>query len=177
VAENQSSPVWAAERTVTPESARALIESQFPDLAPVAVAPLGTGWDNTAFHVNGALVFRFPRRQLGADILQYELRVLPHLIGQLPLAVPNPEWIGAPADGYPWTFAGYRRLPGRTACAAALSEEQRASAAEPLGVFLSRLHAISIETARTWGAPPDLLGRLDPEKRIPQTRDYLRRAF
>lgn len=65
---------WAAEHPVDEQMARSLIEAQFPALAPVRLKLLGAGWDNTAYRVNGAQVFRFPRRQIAVDLLESEVQ-------------------------------------------------------------------------------------------------------
>lgn len=72
---------WRADRAVSEQFARALIESQFPDLAPVTLRPLGAGWDNTVFLVNESYVFRFPRREIAVACMEAENRVLPGLVG------------------------------------------------------------------------------------------------
>lgn len=167
------SPSWAPELTVTPDLARALIDDQFPALAPCAVEPLGFGWDNTAFLVNGDLAFRFPRRQLGADCLAHEIRVLPHLARRLPLPIPDPIHVGRASDQFPWPFAGYRHLAGRTACSVGLGDSQRSAAAIPLARFLRTLHSLPIDEVRQYGAPLDTLGRLDPVRRVPQAQQRL----
>jgi len=147
---------WIAEREVTPELARALVREQFPELPAERVEPFGSGWDNTAFLVDGDAVFRFPRKASTVEFLERESRVLPQLAGRLTLPVPDPRWIGRRTERYPWPFAGYRRLAGRTADAAGLTEEERAAAAEPLGRFLAALHAIPVDGLEL---PPDLIGR------------------
>ena len=81
--------------------------------------------------------------------------------------------VGRPTEEFPWLFAGYALLPGRTACSAALTEDQRMALAEPLGRFLAALH--SLPGAASFGAPPDRLGRLNLAKRRPQTREGLDR--
>ncbi len=164
---------WAAERTVSPSLARSLIESQFPEFAPARVQLLGEGWDNTAYQVNGSFVFRFPRRQLGRECLESELRVLPSLVGRLPMPISAPTLIGQPTDAYDWPWAGYRRIPGRTACVADLDDDQRSASAASLGRFLAALHAIDPDEARRCGAPSDRLGRLDPQRRVPQAIEQL----
>jgi aminoglycoside phosphotransferase (APT) family kinase protein len=169
---NVSHP-WKSELTVSRELARSLILGQFPRIAPVVVEPMGFGWDNTAYLVDGHFVFRFPRRQLGADCLESEIRVLPSLVPLLPLPIPNPTFIGLPTDQFPWLFAGYERLAGRTACSTVLDESQRRSAARPLAEFLAVLHALGPRVSRDLGAPPDLLGRLDPTRRIPLAHEIL----
>jgi len=155
---------WAPEHVVTPERARALIEGQFPDLAPARVEPMADGWDNTALLVNDGWVFRFPRRSIAVGCLETELRLLPQLAGRLPLPVPDPVYVGRPADGYPWPFAGHALLPGRSADVARLSGEQRHALAAPLGRFLAAVHAIDEAAATTLGAgamprPPDMAAR------------------
>lgn len=159
---------WLPERVLGAEEARALIEAQFPALAPAKVEPLGEGWDNGAFAVNGACVFRFPRRQLAVPLLEREVRVLPQLAGKLPLATPLPSHAGKPSQEFPWPFAGYPMLPGRTADQAALSEGQRSRAAAPLGRFLKALHALPVDAGR------DLIDRLDAAKIRERTLPRLR---
>ena len=164
---------WNPEFSLAPEQAHALIVEQFPQLAPAALELLGSGWDNTAFCVNGEFVFRFPRRQAGADCLATEVRILPALQSLLPLSIPNPTFVGRPADRFPRLFAGYPLLAGRTACAAALDARQREAAAEPLAEFLAVLHSLDPACVRKLDAPPDRLGRLDLARRIPQMHERL----
>lgn len=167
---------WSAEQVVSESLARALIEGQFPALTPVRVEPLEYGWDNTAYQVNGQFVFRFPRRQVAVDLLTVEQNVLPAIAPRLPLPVPVPTMAGQPDDHFPWPFAGYRMLPGRTACVAALSPSQRMKAAEPIARFLAALHAIPATEAARLGAGPDSIDRLDLSKRVPATRENLERV-
>jgi len=164
---------WAPERAVSAEEARALIESQHPALAPATVEPFGVGWDNTAFLVNAAFVFRFPRRTLAVSLLEVEIAALPSLSPRLPLPVPVPVLVGRPEGSYPWPFAGYRLLRGRTACRAALDDAARIAAAEPLARFLRALHAVPVEIAQDWGVPADTIGRLDPGTRVPMVRERM----
>lgn len=164
-----SSPQWTPERVVTTELAQALIEAQFPDLAPVRVSLLGTGWDNTAFVINERWVFRFPRRTIAAPLLTHELNILQAVAPTLSLPVPVPERIGTPTEDFPWLFAGYRMLEGRTACRANLDEAQRSAAAAPLGRFLKELHAFPVAEAKALGAPDDEIGRMDVIKRVSVT--------
>jgi aminoglycoside phosphotransferase (APT) family kinase protein len=151
---------------VSPELARDLIETQFPAFAPARLELLGAGWDNTAFRVNDDHVFRFPRRQLAVDLLARENRFLPVLAPRLPLAVPVPTFVGRPDQRFPWPFAGYRLLPGRTACVAALDDGQRLRAAEPIARFLAALHAFPRDEAERLGAGPDEFDRMDLTKRV-----------
>ncbi len=170
-------PPWTADITVSEELARSLIESQFPELAPVRTRLFGAGWDNTAFLVNEEYIFRFPRREAARQFLEAETRLLPALAARLPVAVPVAKYVGqGGSEVCPWPFAGYRMIPGRTACEANLNDVQRAASAEPLGRFLASLHAIPTQEAKQLGAGLDTLGRLDVVRRIPWARERLEQA-
>ena len=165
-------PPWHPEHAASPELARRLIERRFPALAPARVEPFGFGWDNTAFLVNSVYVFRFPRRQLGADCLRSEIRVLPRIASRLPLPIPAPEFVGEPCDEFRWPFAGYRRIDGQTACRARLDGCDRRRIAEPLARFLAALHAIPLGEHE---AAPDLIDRMNIESRLPAVRGRLQK--
>jgi aminoglycoside phosphotransferase (APT) family kinase protein len=165
---------WAAEREMPAELALSLVREQFPELGAGGIRPLGSGWDNTAYLVDGDIVFRFPRKEFTVALLARETRVLPRLAGRLPLAVPNPRWAGRPTERFPWPFAGYRRLAGVTVDTANPSEEERVAAAAPLGAFLAALHAVPVEGL---DLPGDEIGRTAFARRNPELEarlDHLR---
>jgi len=166
----QQPPPWTPERAVSSELACELIEAQFPDLRPVTLRPFGIGWDNTVYLVNGSWVFRFPRRRIAVDCLETEMRIVPGLASQLPLPISVPSRVGVASASYPWPFAGYRHLPGRTACRADLDAAERLQLAEPLGRFLAALHRVDGADA-----PADELGRLDLATRVPGAQQNLGR--
>jgi len=168
---NPSTP----ERDVHADEARALVELRFPALAPARIAPLGAGLDNVAFLVNDAWVVRFPRRAAAVGWLKAETRILPLLAPRLPLPVPVPTLVAESAGTYPWPFAGYRLLPGRTADRARLDDDGRARLAAPLGRFLAALHVVGPAEARRLGAEPDRLGRFDLAARARRAREGLAR--
>ncbi|HYI01688.1 phosphotransferase [Hyalangium sp.] len=158
-------PVWEADISLTQEGAARLVERQFPELAPARLEPLGVGWDNTAYVVNGRWVFRFPRRKLAAGLLENEARILPRLAPHLPLLIPEPVWHGRPEEDFPYPFAGYALLPGVTACAVEWTPEERQQNAAPLGRFLAALHAIPVDDEMLARGPGDELARADLRKR------------
>ena len=167
------SPPWTAEEIVAPALAAALLEEQFPALAPVVVAPLGVGWDNTAYLVNDAHVVRFPRRQIAVALLEAEARLLPWIAGRVPLPVPVPSLHGQPSARFRWPFLGYGHLAGTTACRLALGDAERAAVAPALGTFLAALHALPVSEARRLGAGGDTIGRLDLRTKVPRAHAYL----
>jgi aminoglycoside phosphotransferase (APT) family kinase protein len=166
---------WTAERVITADLARTLIEEQFPQLAPARVEPLAAGWDNSAFRVNEAFVFRFPRRQIVVPLIEAESRIMPGIASRLPLPVPVVTFVGRPGRTYPWPFVGHRMIPGCTACAANLNDAQRTALAVPLARFLAALHDVPAEDAQRLAAGPDPIAKLDLAKRIPQAREILAR--
>src|SRR5262245_20040456 len=66
-------PIWRAEIAVQPALAKQLIEAQFPALRPVFARLVGEGWDNTAYLVNEAFIFRFPRRLVAVPLIKTEI--------------------------------------------------------------------------------------------------------
>jgi aminoglycoside phosphotransferase (APT) family kinase protein len=167
---------WSAEHVITADRARALIEAQFPQLTPVAVQPFGAGWDNTAYLVNGAHVFRFPRRECAVKFFEAETRLLPVIAPLLPAPVPQPNYLGLPSPDFAWPFAGYPLLAGRTACVANLTVEHRVRIAPALGHFLAALHSPSVASAaRLRGAGPDPIDRLNPTRALRRARELLDR--
>jgi aminoglycoside phosphotransferase (APT) family kinase protein len=165
---------WTADAELSGDQARGLIESQFPTLAPARVEALGVGWDNVAFLVNSRWVFRFPRRQIAAALIEREARVLPLLAPHLPVPIPVPVFVGIPADGYPYPFAGYEMIPGKTACHVAWTDAERARNAVPLAQFLAALHAIPVDEATRGWAPGDEIGRTNLRKRAAVAAERLR---
>jgi len=160
---------WQPDIDFDEERARALVEAQFPELAPARLEVLGRGWDNLALLVNGEWVFRFPQRELAGDLMRHEVAALGAIAGDLPLAVPEPSLVGRPEGDYPHVFCGYRMLEGRTACSVdpvTVADEANARA---VGEFLRALHGV--EPARE--LPGDLIRRADLEYRLERVLEKL----
>ncbi|MGI8869867.1 MAG: phosphotransferase [Mycobacteriales bacterium] len=66
----------------------------------------GTG--NTLFRLGDYLVARLPRHRRTVAAMDVELRWLPQLAAQVPLAVPVPVAAGAPDEAFPrpWAASG-----------------------------------------------------------------------
>ncbi|NQV23310.1 MAG: phosphotransferase [Rhodopirellula sp.] len=170
-----SSP-WLAEFDITEQLVRQLLDEQFPEFAGKPLHLLGEGWDNAAWQIGDDWVFRFPRRQMGADLIASEFAVVPAIADRLTAAVACPRRIGQPTVDFPWPFGGYPLISGAELCQAAPAANQRLALAEELGDFLRSLHSVSAEEALQLGAPRDMLGRLDIERRSYQAREYLAKA-
>ena len=164
---------WAADIDVDGPLAARLVATQFPELAGVSVEPFGFGWDNAAFLVDRRFVFRFPRRRRVAGLIEREIAILPHIAARLPLAISAPTLIGKKTSDYPWVFAGYELIAGSTACSVSLADWSRADLAEPLAHFLRALHNLHAAELVGHSLPPDEIGRLDHDKRLPMARERL----
>lgn len=137
---------------MTADAAARVLREQFPGFAESRVTCLGEGCDSVAFDVDGQWVFRFPKRPDVAQGLEVEDRLLQALGAGSPLPLPAFHFHGAASEAFPFTFCGYRRLPGVPAIQfEAASMPQDAWTA--MGRFLSWLHRIPRDEAARLGVP------------------------
>jgi aminoglycoside phosphotransferase (APT) family kinase protein len=168
-----TAPVWAADIAIDAALASRLVADQFPALGGQSVEPFGVGWDNAAFLVAGKVVFRFPRRRIVADLIEREIALLPYLAPRLPIAISAPTFVGAESTIYPWSFAGYPLIAGRSAGSRPLADPERSALAQPLARFLRALHSIDPTTPVALGLPPDELKRFDHDVCLRRTDERL----
>ena len=159
---------WTADIVISVDLAREVIAEQFPQFKGLTIAPLGEGWDNAAFVVDGRTVFRFPRREIAVELIELEAAVLPRVEQSLPLPISAPHFVGKPCDRYPRPFAGYPILPGEELARVDLDAAQYVELATVLGTFLRALHAMDVERLVEAGLPGDKIGRMDHARRMPQ---------
>jgi aminoglycoside phosphotransferase (APT) family kinase protein len=127
---------------------RRLLAEQFPDWADLpieSVEPRGT--DNALYRLGDDLVARLPSRGRTVQTLVKEREWLPRLAPHMPLEVPIPLAVGAPAEGYPWTWSIYRWLEGENATDSRIAD--LGEAATDLARFLRALQRIDAS-----GGPP-----------------------
>ena len=158
----------SADLEVDEPLARRLIAGQF--FTPRTLVRLGEGWDNTVWVADERWVFRFPRRALAIPGVEREIALLEPLSAQLPLAIPVPRFVGAPADGFPWPFFGAKLIRGRELPLAAPTDDERRALARPLAEFLRALHGARLDAE----LPLDPFGRTDMAVRVPRTIEALR---
>ena len=159
-------PVWEPEIVVDEALARLLL-GQFPELAGESLQLLASGWDYTVWAVAERYAFRFPRRAVGIPGTEREIAVLPKLAPLLPIAVPEPVFVGRPTDEYPWPFFGSALLQGREA--AGLDEQARLEIALQVAGFLRTLHSLDLDVE----LPVDVNGRADMSRRVPMALELL----
>lgn len=149
---------------ITLSQAKSLIETQFPQLSPLCLIFLGTGWDNVVFEVNAQYVFRFPRHEKAVRVLQQEALILKQLQDQvpaLPLKTPQPVFSGQADAAYPYAFVGYTRVSGQTVCQCPIPFGSRRDWVEPLAAFLRSLHQL-----------PPIAEMAQTPLHLPLIRDY-----
>lgn len=140
---------WGTDRVLTAATASCVIASQFPQLAPVQIEFLGSGWCNDAYLVNGEWVFRFPRRVAVQAELRREIVILPILAEALDVGVPVIELVGQPSELFPYLFVGHRMIRGMRSGAVDVPPERQLALAEQVGRMLTQVHAIPPERIPT----------------------------
>lgn len=168
---------WDPEVEIDADRARALIESQFPELRGTAVMEVAAGWDNIVYLVDQQWAFRFPRRAIAVAGVHREIEVLPRLAAHLPLPIPAPRFVGAPTDDYPWPWFGAGWLPGVELPASRLPDDRRAEVAGALGAFLRALHSSRLSRLVGASLPVDPMRRNDMQLRVPSARRRLDRVI
>lgn len=117
----------------------AFIRERF-GLAADVVEPVGEGWDSDTYEVDGAWIFRFPRRPEVEVWMQREIGLLAELGGCLSVPVPRFELVS-----HDPLCVGYRKLPGD-----ALPDRPPARLALEVGRFLSELHSFPAARAPSY---------------------------
>lgn len=126
-----------------------LLAAQFPQLADLPIEPVrSAGTDNAIYRLGEDMALRFPRILEATARLEKELRWLPRLAPDLPLAIPLPLSKGTPAEGYPWLWSIYRWLKGENATLDRFADPRQA--AIDLAQFITALQRID----PTGGPPP-----------------------
>jgi aminoglycoside phosphotransferase (APT) family kinase protein len=161
-------PTWTAELVVDEPLVRRLL-AQFPGLDPQSLRPFAEGWDYSIWAVDERWAFRFPRREMAVPGTRREIAVLPELAPLLPIPVPDPVFVGEPADRFPWPFFGSALLAGRELGEADLDDAARIEVARPLAQFLRVLHDADVD----YELPTDANRRADMKTRVPKTRAQL----
>ncbi len=120
---------------------RRLLTAQFPQWAGLPIAPVASaGTDNALYRLGDDMAVRLPRIHWAVGDIEKDLQWLPRLAPHLPLAIPVPLVLGAPAEGYPWHWGVYRWLAGENATLDSIADPRQA--ATTLADFITALQAI-----------------------------------
>lgn len=103
---------------------------------------LGEGWTATAYRVNDALVFRFPKRPEYWDEIDREIEFLDYARDHLPLPVPHHLLQIRESSCMPCGYSIYRYIVGDAVDASHMSTRARDDLSRTLGGFLAALHGL-----------------------------------
>jgi aminoglycoside phosphotransferase (APT) family kinase protein len=134
---------WKQDIDMNEVLATALIEKQ--QLFKIhSINFLDEGWDNVVYRVNNDLIFRFPRREFGIFCMENEIALTPYIQQHVSFPLSAAEWVGKPTKEYPYSYAGYRMLPGNPVCDAMeiLIDDERF--AIRLASWLRELHGVPV---------------------------------
>jgi aminoglycoside phosphotransferase (APT) family kinase protein len=127
--------------TITEALVQRLVASQFPQWADLPIRAVArSGWCNRTFHLGDGMIVRLPSAAEYAASVDKEHAWLPRLAPLLPLPIPTPLAMGAPAEGYLWKWSVYSWLDGENAASNRIADVDRF--ATDLGAFLSALQGI-----------------------------------
>ena len=127
------------------------LRADFPGLEIKKVKVIGEGWDHAALEVNDSIIFRIPHDNEPSASVRYEIAVLKHLQGKLPIAIPNPTFT-APNEAY----FGYRKLPGELLMAIEdnFTTKEKRRVREDWVDIAAAIHAgVSVEFAKSLKVP------------------------
>ncbi len=133
---------WNATIQVPSELAKQLIESQL-NLQVESIRFFGEGFDNIVYLINDAIIFRFPRREMGIDLINNEIKVLPYIAKHVSFRFSYPQFIGQPTKEYPYAFAGYPIIQGPALNHFWPDKIDLTQVASELGTWLRELHQIA----------------------------------
>lgn len=134
--------VPAAEVEIDDDLVRRLLDEQLvprhPDVGSGMLRRVAEGWDNVTYRLGDRWAVRLPRREVAAALIANEARSVPQLASHLPVAVPEPVFVGHPSDGYPWPWSMVRWIDGAPVAELPLAE--RAELVPGLAETLVSLH-------------------------------------
>jgi aminoglycoside phosphotransferase (APT) family kinase protein len=145
-------PIWSKTHCLSLAEIRALVKKEC-QLEAWSIEALGEGFDNEAYRINHEWVFRFPHRAEAQPRMEAEIGVLGHLAPKLDLAIPVPSLVGKPNELYPYSFMGYRWLPGDVLSERTLPPVANDAFAEALGNHLRQLHDIPVQATHLDALP------------------------
>ena len=125
---------------------RRLLAAQYPQWAELSIERIpSSGTDNAIYRLGPDMVVRLPLIHWAVGQVEKEHTWLPQLAPLVPLAVPQPLAMGAPAEGYPWRWSVYRWIEGETAQPSRIPDLRQT--AIDLAGFVAAVHALELPDA------------------------------
>ncbi|MBD7996014.1 aminoglycoside phosphotransferase family protein [Arthrobacter sp. Sa2CUA1] len=154
-----------AQLAVDADLVRALLQSQFPQLAHHPLTQVGDGWVNHVYRLGPELVVRLPRRQSVAGLMEKEQRWLPELTASLKIGTSVPLYAGVPEESYPYPWSISEWFDGLDV--SSQPRDRNVALAAPLGDFLNTFHR---EAPRDYPPNPVVGGPLATRSQAVQER-------
>lgn len=108
---------------IGPDLVQRLVAGQFPRWAELPLEEIpSSGTVNAMYRLGDELTVRLPRIESGVEDVEKEYEWLPRLAPVLPVEIPEPVGLGAPAEGYPWPWSVYRWIAGTNPLAGAVED-------------------------------------------------------
>lgn len=127
--------------TIDEETARSLIQQQFPDYQQLPIRYFhSTGTDHAIYRLGDEMYLRMPLTHDAQLQLKKEVRWLPHLVSKLPLSIPVPLEKGEPNKEFPHQWGIYTWLEGKNPIR--IEMEDINESARTLAKFIRALHKI-----------------------------------
>lgn len=125
-----------AHESISPDTVRALLADQHPDLAELELGERFDGWDMAMYRLGNDLAVRLPRVEAAVASLISEMRFVPRLSGDWDFPFPHVVRSGLPGEGFPWPWAIVTWVPSTTADRVPLGAE----AGPRIGRAIARIH-------------------------------------
>lgn len=136
-------PMHADQVELSDAAVKRLVASQFPRWADLPLARIRSGGtSNALYRLGQELALRLPLLADAAEDAQREAEHLPRIAPHLPLAIPAPIAVGAPAEGYPFAWSVTSWLAGTDAFTTPPADLRQA--AHDMAAFIRALRAIPV---------------------------------
>jgi aminoglycoside 2''-phosphotransferase len=126
------------------------IKQVYPSLSVLDCQINEIGQNNDVIIVNGSIVFRFPKYQMGIDNLKKETEILEAIYSNVSIPIPNPIYQSFENWEAGKAFVGYELIQGsplwKTSFASIKDEEVLNRLASQLVNFLIEIHSTSKKT-------------------------------
>ena len=126
------------------ELAFKLVAKQFPEYAHLPITDIEKqGHDNRTYRLGNDMLIRMPTAESYALKISKEQEFLPELAKHLSFSISVPINMGKISSEYPYPFAIYKWLPGKSINLLALNNQEKERLSIDLAKFLKELQSIT----------------------------------
>ncbi len=130
-------------KSINSKFVKKLIDIQFPEYNNLEIkAVKKQGWDNRTYRLGKEKLIRLPSGEYYSEKIIKENKYLPKLAPHLTTKISKPLKLGKPSTIYPFNFAIYEWIEGKSANLMKFTDKELQIIAKDLSVFLNELHFI-----------------------------------